>query len=126
MMISQKMCSTVCPCAPEIKEMDFLDPISGKVNKINVDVMELYNKISEDELNEHGRTKEKKNGYEPLIFNGTYETFEQCIEDYWDKTDGKDFSEEDMEELFTIDFNPDRNNQNESRPNLYGNTEEAV
>ena len=119
MMISQKMCSNVCPCSPKL--------VSDKTNMLQ-DVRTSYMNISELNLNQYGRTAKNKEGYIPLVFNGTYQTFMECVEHYMARvTDpNDDFAEYDMTQMFKIDFMPDKANENETSPNLFGDTAEAV
>lgn len=104
MVISQKMCSAVCPCSPLVEFQ------GNKTNLINA--KQVYYNIDEDTLNEHGRTKFNKKDYIPLVFNGIFTTFEDCFEYHFKRmNDEKDlFSEYDMVQTFKVDFNPDRAN----------------
>lgn len=117
MMISQKMCSSVCPCSSKL--------VSDETKYLQ-DVETTYMSIPEPTLNQYGRTKQNKEGYIPLVFNGTYSTFEECIKFNLARMLNNNFTEYDMSVLFRVDFQPDRANVNDSRPNLFGDSGNAI
>lgn len=80
LMIDEFMCSDVCQCWDE--------PLAGE--SLNRDKKELpsdlYKNVTEDKLNQYGRTKVDRSGYRPLKYTTDASTgftnFEQCLKSW--------------------------------------------
>lgn len=94
MMINQIMCSSVCPCSPKV---------ASNMSDKRVDVKSIFQKMPESTLNSYGRTAQNNTDFIPLVFNGTFSTFNDCIMYYIGRVLRGVISEEQMLSLFEVD-----------------------